>query len=73
VWKRKALVDQGLVERVVFVISTHLRVSEALLEDDGAGALYVYKRVPSARVLLERVEALAARRVRSTGPAPRRG
>lgn len=73
VWKRKALVDQGLVDRILFVISTHLRVSEDLLEDDGAGALYVYKRVPSARVLLERVAALAARRVRSTGSAPRRG
>ncbi len=66
VWKRKALVDQGLSERIVFVVSSHLRVSEELLEDDGAGALYVYKRVPSARVLLERVESLAARRVRSS-------
>jgi predicted nuclease of restriction endonuclease-like RecB superfamily len=63
VWKRKALVDGGLPERIVFCASSQLRVSEELLSDDGSGALYVYKKVPSARVLLERVEAVAKRRV----------
>jgi predicted nuclease of restriction endonuclease-like RecB superfamily len=64
VWKRKALVEQGLAERVVWVLSSHLRVREELLDEQCGGALYVYRRVPSARVLIERVEALAARAVR---------
>jgi len=72
VWKRKELVERGLCERVVFVVSSHLRVREELLEDDAAGALYVYKRVPSAKVLLERVQALAGRRVKSAAPRVKR-
>jgi predicted nuclease of restriction endonuclease-like RecB superfamily len=64
VWKRKALVEGGLCERIVFVGSQKLRVREALLPDDSSGALYLYKTSPSAKVLLERVEALAKRAVR---------
>jgi predicted nuclease of restriction endonuclease-like RecB superfamily len=64
VWRRKALMEQGLAERVVWVLSSHLRVREELLDEQGSGALYVYRRVPSPRVLIERVEALASRTVR---------
>ena len=64
VFRRKELVERGLADRIVFAVSSQLRVREELLDDDCAGALYVYKRVPAARVLLERVEALAARRIR---------
>jgi predicted nuclease of restriction endonuclease-like RecB superfamily len=65
VWRRKELVERGLVERIVFVLSSQLRVREDVIDEDAAGALYVYKRMPSARVLLERVDSLAARRVRT--------
>ena len=60
-FRRKALVDGGLPERIVFVASSHLRVREELLAEDQTGALYVYKRVPSAKVLLERVAAVSRR------------
>ena len=65
VWRRKELVERGLTERIVFVLSSQLRVREDVIDEDAAGALYVYKRVPSARVLLERVDSLAARRIRT--------
>ena len=61
VFRRKTLVEEGLPERIVFVASSHLRVREELLADDQTGALYVYKRVPSAKVLLERVVEVAKR------------
>lgn len=60
VWKRVELVQAGLDHRIVFAVGQHLRVSEAALDDDLPGALYVYKRTMSPRAILERVEALAA-------------
>lgn len=65
VFRRKELVERGLAERVVFVASSQLRVREDAIAEDSSGALYVYKRMPSARVLLERVEALSARTLRA--------
>jgi len=62
-FRRKQLVEAGLPHRIVFLASSHLRVREALLPDDSTGALYVYKKVPSAKVLLERVDEVARRRV----------
>lgn len=67
VWRRVELVAAGLGERIVFAVSERLRVSEQVLGDDLPGALYVYKRVMSARAVLERVERLAA--VRVAGPS----
>jgi predicted nuclease of restriction endonuclease-like RecB superfamily len=61
VWRRVELVERGLGERILFAVSKHLRVSEAVLGEELPGALYVYKRVMSARSVLERVEALARR------------
>lgn len=60
VWKRVELVQQGLRQRIVFAVGQHLRVSEAALEAELPGALYVYKRTLSARALLERIEQVAA-------------
>lgn len=61
VWRRVELVEQGLSDRIVFCVSDKLRVSEDALGDERPAALYVFKRAPSAKALLERVEALAAR------------
>jgi uncharacterized protein len=58
VWKRIELVEQGLSAPVVFAVSSRLRVSEAALDDAASSALYVYKGVPQARALLEKVNLL---------------
>jgi predicted nuclease of restriction endonuclease-like RecB superfamily len=60
VWKRVELIQAGLAHRIVFAVGQHLRVSEAALDAELPGALYVYKRTMSAKAILERVEALAA-------------
>ena len=70
VWRRVELVERGLAQRILFAVSQHLRVSEEVLGDDLPGALYVYKRVMSARAMLERVEALAARVTGSASAPP---
>jgi predicted nuclease of restriction endonuclease-like RecB superfamily len=59
VWKRVELAEKGLGERVVFAVSSKLRVSEAVLDDDASAALYVYKVTLNPKALLERVERLA--------------
>lgn len=69
VWKRVELVQAGLAHRIVFAVGQHLRVSEAALDGELPGALYVYKRTMSARAILERVEAVAA--VKLAKPKPR--
>ena len=69
VWRRVELVEAGVGEKILFAVSERLRVSEQVLGGDRPGALYVYKRVMSARAVLERVERLAAVRV---GPAVRK-
>ncbi|MCA9525309.1 MAG: DUF790 family protein, partial [Myxococcales bacterium] len=56
VWKRVDLVRAGLRENVLFAVTERLRVSEAALEDDLPGQLYVYKGVMSARRVLDRLE-----------------
>jgi len=44
----------------VFAVGQHLRVSEAALDAELPGALYVYKRTMSAKAIVERVAVLAA-------------
>jgi predicted nuclease of restriction endonuclease-like RecB superfamily len=61
VWKRVELVQGGLGERVLFAVSSKLRVSEDVLGEDLPGALYVYKQVMSARAIAERLEGIVAR------------
>ncbi|HEY0193316.1 MAG TPA: DUF790 family protein [Kofleriaceae bacterium] len=70
VWRRVELVEAGLDYHVVFAVGQHLRVSEAALDGELPGALYVYKRTMSAKVLLERVEAVAALPLRKPAPKP---
>ncbi len=61
VWKRVELVQAGLAERILFAVSSHLRVSEEALDGELPGALYVYKHAMSARTIAERLERLATR------------
>lgn len=67
VWKRVELVRAGLPERILFAVSSRLRVSEEVLDGDLPGALYVYKAKMSARAVADRLERLAGR---SPGGAP---
>ncbi len=61
VWKRVEMATAGLPHPIVFAVGKHLRVSEEVLADDTAAALYVYARTMNARAVLERVEAVAKR------------
>jgi predicted nuclease of restriction endonuclease-like RecB superfamily len=60
VWKRVELAQAGLAHRVVFAVSSRLRVSEEVLEESASGTLYVYKSTMSAKSVLEHVERLGA-------------
>jgi predicted nuclease of restriction endonuclease-like RecB superfamily len=62
VWRRVELVHAGLAEPVVFAVSSRLRVSEDVLDEGAASALYVYKGAMNATAVLERVEEVARRR-----------
>lgn len=64
VWRRVELVQAGLDQRILFAVGQQLRVSEEALDDELPGALYVYKRTMSARAIAERLDALAAVRVK---------
>jgi predicted nuclease of restriction endonuclease-like RecB superfamily len=56
VWKRVELCERGLLQRVIFALSSRLRVSEEVLGDDVPSELYVYKGTLSAREILRRLE-----------------
>lgn len=56
VWKRVELVEAGLARRVIFAVSSRLRVSEEVLPDESPGSLYVYKGVMNPRRVLEKLE-----------------
>ena len=62
VWQRVELARRGLGAKVLFVVSSRLRVSEDVLEDDGEAALYVYKGHINPRAVLRHAEALLAAR-----------
>lgn len=73
VFRRIELVERGLPHKILFAVSKRLRVREDLLEEGLPGALYVYKGTPSARTILERLEAMRARaEVRAPGRSSRR-
>ncbi len=60
VWRRVEMAERGLAgEKVLFAVSSRLRVSEAVLAESESAALYVFKGVMSPGQVLERVEALA--------------
>jgi predicted nuclease of restriction endonuclease-like RecB superfamily len=63
VFRRVDLVEQGLSEKVLFAVSSRLRVSEEVLGDDAPGALYVYKGAMSARAVQQKLDRLC-------GPVP---
>lgn len=56
VWKRVEAIREGLDVRLILAIGKQLRVSEAVLDDDQAAEIYVYKRTMSAREVLERLD-----------------
>jgi predicted nuclease of restriction endonuclease-like RecB superfamily len=66
-WKRIELVEAGLPQRILFAVSAHLRVSEEALDAELPGALYVYKRTMSARVIADRLDQLARRSAGAKG------
>jgi hypothetical protein len=53
------LAKKGLAARVVYCVSSRLRVSEEVLADDAHAALYVYKGSISASKVIERANKLA--------------
>ena len=59
VWRRVELVQAGLDARILFAVSSRLRVSEEVLEPGESGALYVYKGVMSARAVARHLDALS--------------
>ena len=59
VWQRVELVQAGLAERMLFAVSSRLRVREDVLEGDLPGALYVYKGTMSARAIADRLDRIS--------------
>jgi predicted nuclease of restriction endonuclease-like RecB superfamily len=56
VWKRVELAQAGLRERVLFAVSSRLRVSEEVLDEASVPSrLYVYKGTLSAKEILRRL------------------
>lgn len=68
VFARVELAERGALPPMIFCASERLRVSEALLPDDGAASLLVYKGVIPLGALDEKLE-----RIRATAPRPGRG
>lgn len=60
VWKRVELARKGLDSRVIFAVSSRLRVSETVLGDDVPSELYVYKGQLKAQEVLARLSAARA-------------
>jgi hypothetical protein len=56
VWRRVELASRGLKERVLFAVSSRLRVSEEVLGDEVPAELYVYKGALSAKEVLRRLD-----------------
>jgi hypothetical protein len=68
VWKRVELAQKGLPAPLVFAVSKHLRVSEAVLDSELPATLYVYAHVMHAQSVLRRIEEVAARATRPAHP-----
>ncbi|MBN2193967.1 MAG: DUF790 family protein [Polyangiaceae bacterium] len=58
VWRRIELVEAGLPYRILFAVSSRLRVSEEVLEESYSARLYVFKGMMSARAVERKLEAL---------------
>jgi hypothetical protein len=59
VWKRVELAERGLGERLLFCVSSRLRVSEEVLGDSDSAALYVYKGKMNPQALIRKAEEIA--------------
>jgi predicted nuclease of restriction endonuclease-like RecB superfamily len=60
VWKRVELAESGaLKERVIFAVSSRLRVSAEVLDENAPASLYVYKGKMSPRSIIAHAELLA--------------
>ena len=73
VWRRVDLVQAGLPHPIVFAVSSRLRVSEEVLDDDLPGQLYVYKGAISARAVERRLDASMERSQVGGAPGLRHG
>ena len=58
VWKRIELVESGISERIIFAVSSRLRVSERALDDDLPSALLTYKGAILIKRLVELLDRL---------------
>jgi uncharacterized protein len=63
VFRRVDLVQRGLGHKMLFAVSSRLRVSQELLDENASSALYVYKGTMSARTIAEHLDRLAASHV----------
>ena len=61
VFRRVDLVERGLGHKMLFAVSSRLRVSEEVMDEHASSALYVYKGAMSARTIAEKLDQLAAR------------
>jgi len=61
VWQRVELVEKGLKHKILFCVSSRLRVGEAALGDEHPASLYVFKSALSAKLVLARLEELRGR------------
>jgi predicted nuclease of restriction endonuclease-like RecB superfamily len=61
VFHRVELAEQGLGQRMLFGVSSRLRVKDSVLDADTHAALYVFKGKPSARAIERKLDALASR------------
>lgn len=61
VFRRVELAERGLGARVVFAVSSRLRVSAEVLDDSVSSALYVYKGKMSARAVADHATRLASK------------
>jgi predicted nuclease of restriction endonuclease-like RecB superfamily len=59
VFRRIELCEAGLAEKVLFAVSSRLRVSEELLDENESGALYVYKGSMSPKAIERRLNLFA--------------
>jgi hypothetical protein len=59
VFRRVDLVQRGLGYKMLFAVSSRLRVSQAVLDESASSALYVYKGTMSARTIAEHLDRLA--------------
>jgi uncharacterized protein len=58
VFHRVELAQRGLGQRIIFGVSSKLRVSETVLDADTHAALYVFRGKPSAKSLERKLDAL---------------